>query len=385
MTTQAFQRAQAREQKIWPAFIYSAAFNAEQNAERVLVYGLYSGAYRNMHNYLADIEATSLENLLDDYNSKVAELDTQETMVLNSIVARRYLAGIDVLMNDQKLAVRELKRQAEEAEWDAKMEALEADRAALATLQLRLSAEEKRTEARIAELQSQIAIEEMSLSLVEIEKTEKEIRLAEMDLKILRSAIEIAKIQTSIVQEGMNLIETELRKQRLKVDIAQLKNQIARTSTMEAQLDVAIANVAAARAELAAMEAELAAIESRQAIIDAEISHQADLMEHATTMGDLRESLLELQTAGRVRKLEDQVTKNGIVNANRLDMSDMERIHALSNRRISEADTDAMRQIMYAQLNAAQRIMEANIDAATTRQENNIVNQLTHGISTGGI
>jgi len=42
-----------------------------------------------MHNYLTDIEATSLENLLDDYNSKLAELDTQGTLLLNSIAAKR--------------------------------------------------------------------------------------------------------------------------------------------------------------------------------------------------------------------------------------------------------------------------------------------------------
>ncbi len=384
MTTAAFQRAQIREMKIWPAFVYSAAFEAGQKAERALIYGLYSGAYQNMHNYLADIEATNLENLLDEYNSKVAELDNQETIVLNSIIAKRYLANIDVLMNDQKLATRELKRQAEEAEWDAKMAALETDRAALVTLETKLSAEGKKVAARIAELQAQIATEEAALSLAEIEKTEKKIQLAEMDMKILRCAIEIAKIQTAIVEEGMNLIETELRKQRLRLDIAQLKNQIARTATMEAELEVAVANVAAATAELAAMEAELAAILGREAIIDAEIAHQTTLQNHIATMGDLKEGLLSLQTSERVRKLEDQVTKNEIANENRLDMSELEITHAESAQRISEADTSASRRIVYAHINAAQRIMEANIDAATTRQQTSIVTELTHAISTGG-
>lgn len=383
MTTQAFQRAQAREQKIWPAFVTSAAFNAAQAAERAQIYGLYSGAYRNLHNYLTDIEATSLENLLDDYNSKVAGLDNQETILLNSIVAKRYLAGIGVVMHDQKLATREMKRQAEEAEWDAKMEALEADRAALATLQTKLSAEEKQTEARIAELQAQIAVEEAQLDLAEIEKTEKEIRLAEMDLKILRSAIEIAKIQTAIVEEGVNLVDIELRKQRLRVDIAQLRNQIIRTSTMEAELEAATANVAAAQAELEAMEAELAAIEAREAILDAEIAHQASLQAHVAAMGGLKQNMISLETDARVRRLEDSVTKNELVNANRLDMADLEIEHAESSQRISEADTDAARRIMYAHVDAALRIMEANIDAARTRQQTSVVTELTHAISTG--
>jgi len=384
MTTQAFQRAQLREQKIWPSFLYSAAFNAEQVIERTQLYGLYSGAYLNMHNYLADIEATSLENLLDDYNSKVAELDNQETVLLNSIAARRYLASIDVLMNDQKLVTRELKRQAEETEWDAKMAALETDRAALTTLETRLSTAEKQTEARIAELQTHIAIEGMNLGLAEIEATEKEIQLAEMDLKILRSAIEVAKIQMAVVQEGLDLVEIELKKQRLKLDIAQVKNQIVRTTTMEADLDVAEASVAAATAELAAMEAELAALEDRTAIIDAEIAHQAALQDHMTTIGSLKEEMIVLETANKTRRLEDAVTKNEITNDNKLATSELAIEHAESDKRIKEAETDADRSIMYARLDALHRVMEANIDAATTRQQTNIVTELTHAISTGG-
>jgi len=383
MTTQAFQRAQLREQKIWPSFLYTAAFNAEQTTERTQLYGLYSGAYLNMHNYLTEIEATSLENLLDDYNSKVAELDNQETILLSSIAAKRYLASIDVLMNDQKLATRELKRQAEEAEWDAKMAALETDRAALTTLETRLSTAEKQTEARIAELQTQIAIEGMNLSLAEIEATEKEIQLAEMDLKILRSAIEIAKIQMAVVQEGLELVEIELKKQRLKLDIAQVKNQIARTTTMEADLDGAEARVAASMAELAAMEAELAALEDRTAIIDVEIAHQAALQEHITTMGGLKQEMIALETANKTRRLEDTVTKNEIANDNKLALSELAIVHAESDQRVQETETQEARSTMYTRLDAVQRIMDANIDAATTRQQTNIVTELTHAISTG--
>jgi len=384
MTTQAFQRAQAREQKIWPAFIYSAAFNAAQKTERTLLYGLYSGAFLNMHNYLADIEATSLENLLDDYNSKLAELDNQGTLLLNSIAAKRYLAGIDVLLNDQKLATRELKRQAEEAEWDARMAALETDRAALSTLATKLSTARKQTEAKIAELQTHIAIEGMNLSLAEIEATEKEIQLAEMDLKVLRSAIEIAKIQMAVVQEGLELVEIELKKQRLRLDIAEVKNRIARTTTMEADLDVAEARVAASTAELAAMEAALAALEDRASIIDTEIAHQAALQEHLTAMGNLKQDMIALETDNRVRRLADQEAKNELGNENRLALSDLSLEHARSVQRIKAEETYADWSVMYARLDALQRIMEANIDAATTRQQTSIVTELTHAISTGG-
>jgi chromosome segregation ATPase len=383
MSIQAYQRAQKRESKIWPAFLWSAAFNAVQKAERDLIYGLYARAYLNMHTYLADVEETGLADLLADYNNKLAELSVQETLVLNSIIARRYLAGIDVLMNDRKLATRELKRQAEEAEWDAKMGALATDRAALETLRTRLESEKKKTEARIAELQAQIIVEEANLALAEIEKVQKEIAAAEMDLKILRSAIDIARIQMSIVEEGMNLIETELRKQRLISDIAELRNKIGRTATLEAQLEVTIAGVAAARAELATLEAELEAILQREAIINAEIAHQAGLIEHMEEMGSLRESLLSLQTTERVRKLEDQVAKQGISTSNRLDLSDLDVEKHYSDRRITTADTGSKSVLSKEHIAAAYKLMEANIAAARSRMETIVVTELTHAISAG--
>jgi len=384
MTTQALQRAQAREQKIWPTFLYSAAFNAEQAVERATIYGLYSGCYLNMHNYLSEIEATDLDNLLSDYNSKLAELDNQETIVLNSIVAKRYLANIDVLIHDQKLETGEQKRQAEETEWDAKMEALEADRAALVTLATKLSTEEKKTEARIAELQAQIAAEETNLSLAEIEEAEKEIALAEMGLKITRSAIDIQKIQVAIVEEGVKLIETELQKQRLIVDIAETENRIARTEVMESQLDVAEASVTAARAELEAMQAELEIILSREAVIDAEIAHQASLVAHVTAMGSLKQQLLSLQTAEHMQKLEAQAEQNKTANEHRTALSQMDISHAESNRAISEADTKANSNIAAAHIAAAAALMEANIAAATEATETSIVTNLTHSIGSSG-
>jgi len=383
MTTQAFQRAQAREQKIWPAFIYSAAFNAAQKTERTLLYGLYSGAFLNMHNYLTDIEATSLENLLDDYNSKLAGLDIQGTLLLNSIAAKRYLAGIDALLNDQKLATRELKRQTEEAEWDARMAALETDRAALATLATKLSTAQKQTEAKITELQTRIAIEGMNLSLAEIEATEKEIQLAEMDLKVLRSAIEIAKIQMAVVQEGLELVEIELRKQRLKLDIADVQNRIARTTAMEAELDVAEARVSVSMTELEAMEAELAALEARGAIIDAEIARQATLQDHLADMGNLKQDMIALEMDNRVRRLENQEAKNELDNENRMALSELSLEHARTAQTIKEAETYDEWSVLFARLDAMKRIMEANIDAATTRQQTSIVTELTHAISTG--
>jgi len=383
MSSEAYQRAQAREQKIWPAFLYSSACNAVQTGERVVVYGLYSGGYLNMHNYLSDIEATDLENILTDYNNKVAELDSRNTVLLNSIVAKQYLASLDVIMNDQKLATREIKRQAEEAEWDAKTAALNTDQAALATLGTKLNAEEQKTAARIAELQAQITAEDTNLSLTEIEAAEKEIAIAEMDLKALRAAIEIQKIQAAIVEEAVKRIEAELKKQRLIVDIAQTRNQIARTTIMDAELEVAEANITAATAELEAIEAELEAILGREAIIDAEIAHQADLIGHVQRMGGLKDALLSIETSGKLRKLADQVTKNEISNDSKLSLSMLELERSYSDQRISESATDAQQTVSAAHILAATKIMAAKIAAATTRVETSVITDLTHAISTG--
>jgi len=100
-------------------------------------------------------------------------------------------------------------------------------------------------------------------------------------------------------------------------------------------------------------------------------------------MGGLKQEMIALETANKTRRLEDTVTKNEIANDNQLALSELAIVHAESDQRVQETETQEARSTMYTRLDAVQRIMDANIDAATTRQQTNIVTELTHAISTG--
>ena len=94
MSIEAYGRAMVRELTLWDPFNYSFPFDVNQLSDRAIVYGLYADAYINGHEYLTEVEAVELANLLNDYNAKLAELTTQQQVVLKDIVSKRYLAGV---------------------------------------------------------------------------------------------------------------------------------------------------------------------------------------------------------------------------------------------------------------------------------------------------
>jgi hypothetical protein len=270
MTTLAYERAINRENKIWPGFVYSFPFAAEQVIERGIIYGLYSGAYLNLHGYLVEIESSELANLLNDYNAKIADLTAAEANVVADIVSKRYLAGVDKLIHDQKLETKSAGITADDEMWTAKIAALSVDRAALATMAAKVVVETEKTEAKISELEAYIEIEGIKLSEVDIEIAEKEIQSAKIDIEILNVANSVLKIQTDTVIAATRLIDIDLEKSRTKVDIAHTEGNIAKidlldneltreqaqTTIMEGERDLALARSELATAKSEATDAE---------------------------------------------------------------------------------------------------------------------------------
>ena len=159
MTIEARLRTTVRESKIWVPFLYSYPFDVSQGLERVTIYGLYAGSYLNLHDYLTEIETVELANMLTDYNEKIAELTTDEQILVATIVSKRYVAGIDKLIHDDKLVTKLADNTAKDAVWTAKIEALSVDRAVLDTLVEKVATETIKTAAKISELEAYIEIE----------------------------------------------------------------------------------------------------------------------------------------------------------------------------------------------------------------------------------
>ena len=123
MSLDAYNRNTQRESLTWRPFAFSFPFNSNQTTDRIIIYGLYSNSYLNQQQYLVAVEAVELTNLLNDYNIKIAGLTTDQQVVVADIVSKRYLAGIDKLIHDQKMVTKQSEIDAENLIWDAKIAA----------------------------------------------------------------------------------------------------------------------------------------------------------------------------------------------------------------------------------------------------------------------
>jgi hypothetical protein len=380
MSDEAFARAIARESKIWGPFNYSFPFDSNQTADRITIFGLYANAYLNGHKYLNEIEDEELANLLTDYNSKIAELTTQQQIVVADIVSKRYLAGVDKLIHDQKMITKQAEIDNEDALMDAKIAALSADRAALATMAKKVETETTKTAARITELEAYIEQEGINLSLADIEIVEKEIASAKLDIEKLNMENDILRIQIETVETAQELLEIDLKIAKTLVDIAQTDRDIAKiglldneltieqakTALEEAGIPVSAARIALAQAKLDDANAELAYINSLIGIEDQLKTKKMELMDSKQTV---RMNEIDLRSA--LREME---------NDKQSDLSDAEITEATLDQASQVVIDGAHIEAIEAGGSAAWDITYAKIQAAIKKAAAAITTQLTHTI-----
>ena len=299
MSIEAYGRAMVRELTLWDPFNYSFPFDVNQLSDRAIVYGLYADAYINGHEYLTEVEAVELANLLNDYNAKLAELTTQQQVVLKDIVSKRYLAGVDKVIHDQKMDVKKAGIDADSAMWDAKTAALATDQAVLATLDAKLATEIIKTGAKVTELQAYLGIESYNLSEVDVQIAEKEIQSAEVDIKKLNTANEILKIQIDIVNAAIQLTNVDVEIARTKASVAGINRDIAKIGLLDSDLLVAKAQTTIADSELSVAAERVVLANARSAELDKELNYEQTVLptqagqEFSTksTMMDLKDTM----------------------------------------------------------------------------------------------
>jgi chromosome segregation ATPase len=378
MSDEAFSRSQAREARLWTPFVYSFPFSGEQSADRVIIYGLYSTSYKNQHGYLMAIEGAELLNLLNDYNAKIADLTMQQQNVVADIVTKRYLAGIDKLIHDEKMITKAQAISAEEAEWTAKIAALESDRASLLTLAERVTSETAKTNARISELQAQIETESYNRSEVDIEILNKEIQLAKADIEILDAANAVLKMRLEVVNAGLDLINVDLQTAKTRNEIESTRRSIARTDLLESELIVEQAQTEVAEAEGDLLTAHAAITAKKVEVAEKEVDLYTDMVAHEAAV--LNKKILELQAeqARRITAINDR-TASALFNSSlKKDAADLEAANVSKAGTLQvKLDQDKVT-VMGFQEWAAKTIDAATIAAAETAAKAVIATELTH-------
>ena len=292
MSGNAYNRAVARETKIWKPFGYSFPFTLHQAADRIIIMGLYASSYLNNHKYLQEVESEELAYLLADYNAKMAELTTQQQIVVADIVGKRYLASVDKLIHDQKMISKQQGIDYDNALMDAKFAALEADRAALTTMAAKLDAARIDNAAKIAQLQAHIQIERYNKDAVEIEISEKEIQSAKVDIRKIDAQNDILKIQNETVAADTRLNKAEFEKlekeiQSGRVDIRKVDTQ---NDILKIQNETVAAGVRLVKMDIEQAEQELKAakLETKKITEAAEILRiQVETVEAAMQLIDI--------------------------------------------------------------------------------------------------
>lgn len=378
MTTESYNRAVAREARVWAPFEYSFPFNAAQTAERSILFGLYANAYLNGRKYLEEIESEDLVNLLSDYNSKIAELTNQEQIVVASVVSRRYLATIDKQIHDAKIITGRQKIEAEDELWDAKTAALAADSAALETMAVKVTSETEKTTARISELQSYISIEGMNLSLADVEVVEKEIQSAKMDIQKLDVANEILKIQIGTVEKAQELIDIDLRIAKTKIDIAETGRAINKISLLDSELAIEQARTTMAEAELDAAESRVILAESKTSEVQDEIDHISTKTTQAGTAYDNKTVAMDTKQAGRIDALAMSHAEKYLSMESRIATAGLEVTFANADDTLQSSLDSAKVDLMNARAAHDWTKAYAAIGAAETMAAANISTQLTH-------
>lgn len=380
MSNDAYQRSTAREGRIWKPFAYSFPFSAEQTSDRVIIYGLYSDSHRNQHGYLIEVEATDLLNMLNNYNAQIADLDAREQNVLADIVAKRYLAGIDKLIHDEKMITESQKISAEDAAWTAKIAALDTDRAALVTLAAKVTSQTAKINARITELQAQIEMEEYARSEVDIEIIQKEIQLAREDIAILEAANAILKIQLEIVNKGMELVDIDLQKVRTLNEIQSIRRSIARTGLLESELEVEQAQTIAATAEKELFISRTTLAEKKVEAAEKEVDFVESLVDHETEIGAKKLDEREADHTRKLTAISDR-ENNALFNTSlKKDAVNFDQTTSINERTAQLALDQDKIEIDTAQVSAKSEISSAVISAATTLAKANITTQLAHTI-----
>lgn len=382
MSDEARARHATREVRIWRPFACSFPFTSTETEERIVIFGLYANTYLNGQSYLKQIEDAELENLLTDYNTRISGLTVQGQIVVADIVSKRYLAGIDKLIHDQKMETGREKIATDSAIAEAKYAALESDRAALETMSAKVAASIQKNNARITELEAQISIEGINYTLVEQDIAEKELQSLRIDNRKLDVANEIIRIQIQTVRTATELLDIEVQKARTEINISDTERAIAKIGLLADDLIIEKAQTAIIESEIPVSKSRVTLAQAKYDDADAELTYiQTTLMDNEDTIRRNKEDLLTLRANIKESALDRSESEKLLANENRRDLYDLEKDLATDDK-INQADIDRNITIPKIAAGAVNDWSRANaaIEVAEKVANAEIATQLTHVI-----
>ena len=274
MTVQAvFDRGLVRGRSIWPAFQHQVpVLLAAHVADRAVVFGVYSGAYLHGYSYLREITYETLAQMVLAYDQAMAELTADEQRSVIDVTARRYIEDQNLAAKDAALANRERKVAQKASEVDAKIEALESDRQALATKITELEVAQSKANTLIKELEARLEEQTLESAQVEADITRQQLIKQKAELDVIETGIRALEIQSQIADAAYRLAAVGVRKTELEADIGRINLDTAEVEARKAILQSDIGRIEFDTAEvdvqLASLDSDIGRIELESAEVD---------------------------------------------------------------------------------------------------------------------
>ena len=328
-------RSRLRENGIYTPFT-QCFIGTFDSAKRTILFGLYANGFENGFAYLVGISAERLQQLIDEYESNMAQLDAEQQKSVLEIASKRYMEVLDQQIHDQKMIEKQAQIDVESLEFDAKEDALDADRAALETLGEKLTQAITKTDTEISVLEARLAEEETNLAYVEVDILQKELAVKKTNLQILEAGVKGVSIQLDIQNVAIQTIEMETEEHEVQQRMDLIPGDLTEVSAMDRGLYVDTLHSNTSR-EL--LDAEIAGIENKVARTNIDIESKgvdAQLMdvdiEKArvdTAMVDVDIQKLQVKVAQEVAKRDDLETDTALIDIRVADLQlDTDKVNA---------------------------------------------------------
>lgn len=311
MTTEILDRAMVREQAIWPSFAYEIP-DIDIEIDKNIIFGLYANSYLHGHNYLEDIAAEELQRIVDTYDSNMAELATEEQILVLQIASNRYLKVIEIQIKDNALITKTQQLDKDEQEYEARLAALDIDRESLETMGTQIALEINRAELKNKDLEVKIQLEEIAQEYVAVEISQKQLEAGRAELQVLLAAFRGLEIQLDIANTSYQIVDVEASKAQLNADKKEIEVQITILETSKQTYDAEILsiNVHTSEIEYSKKQYEVDVVNINTQIAELELSKKEITSEKDNINLQTEEAeLLKIEYNAKIADIDMQIAK----------------------------------------------------------------------------
>ena len=404
MTVQdVLDRGLIRGRSIWPAFRHQVpGLLAIHVSDRAVVFGVYSGAYLHGYSYLKEITCETLAQMVLSYDQAMAELTADEQRSVIDVTAKRYIDDQSLAAKDASFLNKERKVKQKEAEVNAKVEAIESDRQALATKVTELQVVRSKANVLIKDLETRIEEQTLESAQVEAEITRQQLGAQKAELDVIETGIRALEIQAQIADAAYRLASVGIRKTELKSDIGRIALDTVEVDVRKSQTEADTARLKAQKETVSLAESELAVAQAETAAY----SQETELLKAKEPLIDQRIDAAEIEISETIPKLAQVIEDEKSADLTAQESKNQHAVAEYENRTLSYDErvktSNLLRELEMANHTAEKAMIDRNAKnravyddvrvwanaekiagaeaAADIMAKANIVNTLTHQI-----